>query len=287
MKRASAHRLLGPTYRAPAIALMAAVAMASYNNLSVTAALPDIGNDLGRVALLPWVVTVELLSAAIAVLAVGPYIDGAGARRAFRLTVVWFTVASAMCTVAPTMELLVAARVLQGLAAGALIGTALTCIGLVFDDEARPWAYALMSSVWGIMGIGGPAVAAALVSTLGWRAVFAVNLPVAMMAAAVGWRRLPTEARAAAESLDRRGLAILSALTVALLLATSDLHGRAPCWWREACCWPSCTSAMPAAARVRSCGWRTSPRDDGVTSTSSPSWRCRAARARPSTCRCT
>ena len=223
VKRASAHRLLGPTYRAPAIALMAAVAMASYNNLSVTAALPDIGNDLGRVALLPWVVTVELLSAAIAVLAVGPYIDGAGARRAFRLTVVWFTVASAMCTVAPTMELLVAARVLQGLAAGALIGTALTCIGLVFDDEARPWAYALMSSVWGIMGIGGPAVAAALVSTLGWRAVFAVNLPVAMMAAAVGWRRLPTEARAAAESLDRRGLAILSALTVALLLATSDL----------------------------------------------------------------
>ena len=223
VKRASAHRLLGPTYRAPAIALMAAVAMASYNNLSVTAALPDIGNDLGRVALLPWVVTVELLSAAIAVLAVGPYIDGAGARRAFRRTVVWFTVASAMCTVAPTMELLVAARVLQGLAAGALIGTALTCIGLVFDDEARPWAYALMSSVWGIMGIGGPAVAAALVSTLGWRAVFAVNLPVAMMAAAVGWRRLPTEARAAAESLDRRGLAILSALTVALLLATSDL----------------------------------------------------------------
>ena len=69
---------------------MSAVAMASYNNLSVTAALPDIGDDLGRVALLPWVVTVELVAAAIAVLAVGPYIDGAGARRAFRITVVAF-----------------------------------------------------------------------------------------------------------------------------------------------------------------------------------------------------
>ena len=223
VKRASGPSLLGPKYRAPALALMSAVAMASYNNLSVTAALPDIGDDLGRVALLPWVVTVELLSAAIAVLAVGPFIDGAGARRAFRLTVVAFLATSAMCVVAPSMELLVAARVLQGLGSGALIGTALTCIGLVFEESVRPWAYALMSSVWGIMGIGGPALAAVLVSTLGWRAVFAINLPVAVAAAAVGWRRLPVEARAAAEPVDRRGLLILSALTVALLLATSDL----------------------------------------------------------------
>ena len=203
---------------------MAAIAMASYNNLSVTAALPDIGDDLGRVTLLPWVVTVELLSAAIAVLAVGPFIDGAGARRAFRLTVMAFMATSAMCVVAPTMELLVAARVLQGLGSGALIGTALTCIGLVFDETVRPWAYALMSSVWGIMGIGGPAVAAVLVSTLGWRAVFAVNLPVAVAAAAVGWRRLPVEARAAAEPIDGRGILVLSALTVSLLLATADLN---------------------------------------------------------------
>lgn len=224
MKRSEAPSILGPKYRAPALALISAIAMASYNNLSVTAALPDIGDDLGRVTLLPWVVTVELLSAAIAVLAVGPYIDGAGARRAFRFTVVGFFVTSTLCVIAPTMELLVVARVAQGLGSGALIGTSLTCIGLVFEDAVRPWAYALMSSVWGIMGIGGPALAAVLVSTLGWRAVFAVNLPVAVMAAAVGWRRLPVEARAVAEPLDRRGLAILSALTVALLLATADVN---------------------------------------------------------------
>ena len=222
--RSEAPSLLGPKYRAPALALMSAIAMASYNNLSVTAALPDIGDDLGKVALLPWVVTVELLSAAIAVLAVGPYIDGAGARRAFRLTVVAFFITSAMCVIAPTMELLVAARVAQGLGGGALIGTSLTCIGLVFEESVRPWAYALMSSVWGIMGIGGPALAAVLVSTLGWRAVFALNLPVAVAAAAVGWGRLPAAAGATAEPLDRRGLLILSGLTVTLLLATADLN---------------------------------------------------------------
>ena len=215
--------LLGPKYRAVALSLMAAVAMASYNNLSVTAALPDIGDDLGRVTLLPWVVTVELVAAAIAVLAIGPFIDGAGARRAFRFTVVAFVVTSAICAAVPTMELLVAARVLQGLATGALIGTAITCIGLVFENAVRPWAYALMSSVWGLMGMGGPAVAAVLVSTLGWRAVFAVNLPIAAAAGAVGWSRLPADAQSAAAPHDRRGLLILSALTAVLLLATSDL----------------------------------------------------------------
>ncbi len=116
---------------------MAAVAMASYNNLSATAALPDIGDDLGRVELLPWVVTVELVAAAVSVLAVGPFIDGAGARRAFRLTVTAFLVTSTLCTVAPTMELLITARVLQGLATGGLIGTALTCIGLAFEEHLR------------------------------------------------------------------------------------------------------------------------------------------------------
>ncbi len=222
--RGAASGLFGPKHRAVAFSLMAAVAMASYNNLSVTAALPDIGDDLGSVALLPWVVTVELVAGAVAVLAIGPFIDGAGARRAFRLTVVAFLATSTMCAVAPTMELLVAARVLQGLSTGGLIGTAITCIGLVFDDAARPWAYALMSSVWGIMGIGGPAVAATLVSTFGWRAVFSVNLPVAAVAASVAWSRLPSEPQAAAEPLDRRGLLILSALTVALLLLSSSLQ---------------------------------------------------------------
>ncbi len=221
MTRFAASGLLGPKYRAATLSLMVLMAVASYNNLSVTAALPAIGDDLGQVALLPWVVTAELVAAAIAVLAVGPFIDGAGARRAFRMTVVAALATSAMCAVAPTMELLVAGRLLQGLAMGAVIGTTLTAIGLVFDEAARPWAFALMSSVWGIMGIGSPVVAAALVSTLGWRAVFALNLPVGLIAAAVGWSRMPSQAQAAAEQMDRRGLLILTAFTSALLVATS------------------------------------------------------------------
>ena len=219
-----ARGLLAPENRAVSLAVAASVALAFYNATSVTAALPDIGADLGRVALTQWVITVELLTAAIAVLAIGPFIDGSGVRRAYRLAIVGFAVASALCAAAPTMEVLVGARLLQGFATGSLIGTAMTCIGLAYDGALRPRAYALVASVWGVMGVGGPAVAAVLVSTLGWRAVFAVNLPVAAAAAAAGWNRVPAQAMARAEPLDRRGLALMGAISVALLLATSSLQ---------------------------------------------------------------
>ena len=208
------------------IALIGSIGLASYNNIAVTAALPDVGEDLGRVALLPWVITVELLSGAIAVLVVGPIIDGTGARRAFRFTIVGFGVSSFFCAIAPTMELLVAARLLQGFGSGALIGTAITSVGLAFDDRLRPRVFAAVSSVWGLMGISGPAVAASLVSVFDWRAVFWVNLPVTLVAAALGWSKLPSKAMARSESLDRRGLFLMSAVTVALLLSASYAE-----WW--------------------------------------------------------
>ena len=219
-----ARGLLAPENRAVSLAVMASMALAFYNATSVTAALPEIGADLGRVALTQWVITVELLAAAIAVLAIGPFIDGAGVRRAYRLAIVGFAAASALCAAAPTMEVLVGARLVQGFATGSLIGAAMTCIGLAYDPALRPRAYALVASVWGVMGVSGPAVAAALVSTLGWRSVFAVNLPVAAAAAAAAWNRVPAEAQARAEPLDRRGLALMGAISVALLLATSSLQ---------------------------------------------------------------
>lgn len=219
-----ARGLLAPENRAVSLAVAASMALAFYNAISVPAALPEIGADLGRVALTQWVITVELLAAAIAVLAIGPFIDGAGVRRAYRLAIVGFAASSSLCAAAPTMEVLVGARMLQGAFTGSLIGAGVTCIGLAYDSALRPRAYALVASVWGVMGVSGPALAAVLVSTLGWRSVFAVNLPVAAAAAAAGWNRVPAQAMAEAEPLDRRGLALVGAISVALLLATSSLQ---------------------------------------------------------------
>ena len=133
------------------------VAIAAFDGLAVASALPSIADDLGRIALLPWVLTGYLATSAIAVIVAGPVIDAIGVRRTFRITGTWFLGASALAALAPTMETLIAARVLQGLGGGLVIAVALAAVGLAYPHELRPKAFAANSIVWGVMGFGGPA----------------------------------------------------------------------------------------------------------------------------------
>ena len=215
-------RLLSGPHRPLTISLIAAIALVSYNNLSVSAALPAIGDDLGNVSLVPWVITAELLAAAIAVLGIGPIVDSQGVRRVFRTAMIAFMGFSLLCAVSPLMLTLVIARVGQGVAAGGVIGSTISSIGLAYDEALRPRAYATVSAVWGIMGIGGPAVAAVLISTFGWRSIFSVSVPVGLIASAIGWNHLPGR-RANTEDVafDRKGLLIVAFVTIGLLMATS------------------------------------------------------------------
>lgn len=219
--------LLDQRYRPVTVSLLSSISLVAYNNLSVTAALPDIGNDLGSVDLLPWVVTVELLAAAIAVLAIGPVVDGFGVRSVYRISMVAFIASSVLCASSPDMVVLIAARVGQGLAAGGVIGTSLTSIGLSFDGPVRPKIYAAISAVWGVMGIAGPAIAAALISLLGWRWIFLVIVPIGLGGMLVGWNRLPGRREAAGSGTERRpgfdrfGLALVTVITVCLLVGAS------------------------------------------------------------------
>ncbi len=201
---------------------MATVAVISYNNLSVSAALPDIGDELGDVHLLPWTITAELLAASVAVLLAGPVIDGLGVRRTFRVSAVAFAATSAMCAAAPGLPALIAARSLQGLTAGVVIAVGVAATGLAFPDRLRPRAYAANSAVWGIMGVAGPAVAAAVLTVSSWRAVFAVNLPVVAVATAAGWSALPDRRSGARrERFDPTGAVLVTVFTLAALAAAS------------------------------------------------------------------
>ncbi|MEQ8841004.1 MAG: MFS transporter [Acidimicrobiales bacterium] len=216
------NRLLGEGRRPVVVAVMSLIAIASYNNLSATAALPDIGDDLGDIGLLPFVITLELLTSAVAVLAAGAVVDSLGARRVYRVATVGFVVMSLTVAAAPTMPLLLAARAVQGIFAGALMTVGVASIGLAIPARLRPKAFAFTSSVWGVMGVAGPAIAAIFVATVGWRAIFVVNVPVTVIAAALGWHRIPDRQDGApAHRVDRVGLALVAAITTAALaLAT-------------------------------------------------------------------
>ncbi|MEZ5245562.1 MAG: MFS transporter [Acidimicrobiales bacterium] len=215
-------RLMADGRRPTIVALMSVIAIASYNNLSAAAALPDIGDDLGDIGLLPFVITIELLTSAVAVLAAGPIVDSLGARRVFRVASTGFIVTSLTVAAAPTMPLLLVARGVQGVFAGAIMTVAVASIGLAIPQNLRPKAFALTSAVWGVMGVAGPAIAALFVATVGWRAIFLVNVPVTVLAVVIGWDRIPDRPEGAAhQAVDRVGLGFVAVITTsALALAT-------------------------------------------------------------------
>lgn len=219
--------LLGPENRALTLATMTTVAVAAYNNLSVSAALPAIGDDLGNVDLLPWVVTIELITSAIAVLAIGPVVDAIGTRVVFRSSLLAFAVTCVFCAFAPNIESLIVARGLQGLTTGIIIANVMTAMGLGVPEALRPRSYAMNSSVWGIMGVAGPGVAAILLTFADWPWLFLINLPVAVVAGIVGWNAFPGPTEDSTSAVpDRRGLAIVATFTLLSLFALSSFA-----WW--------------------------------------------------------
>jgi MFS family permease len=217
--------LLSPTYRLVTIAILLIVSLAAFDALSVYAALPAIGGDLGHVSLLPWVMTSFLLASAIAILASGPLIDGLGARATFRGAILVFFVSSAVCAVSPGMWALLVARFAQGMGGGMSVAVGLASIALTYPERLHARGFAAESLVWSLVGFGGPPIVALLVATIGWRGVFLVNLPLAAIAGVFGWNRVPTLPDGADRhvALDRRGIAIVAVFTSALLVGLSHL----------------------------------------------------------------
>ena len=218
--------LWGPRHRPVMTGLVSIIAIASYNNLAATAVLPDIGDDLGRINLLPWVITIELLTSAVAVLAAGPIVDSAGVRKTFRIAGIGFMITSIIVAAAPTMPTLIAARAAQGIFAGGVMTVATAGIGVAIPSVLRPRAFASISTVWGVMGVAGPAIAALLVAVSSWRAIFVVNIPVTVVALWVGWNELPDRQSAegtgasGSKRIDGVGVVLVAIITAAALSLT-------------------------------------------------------------------
>ena len=206
------------------IAMVVVQGLAAFDGMAVIAALPSIAADLGDVSLLPWVSTAYLGTSAVAVLIGGPIIDAIGVRRTFRITGLWFLMASAGAAVAPSMPLLVAVRVVHGFGGGLVMAVVLATVGIAYPASLRRRAFAAVSMVWGVMSFGGPALAGLLLAVGGWRFVFAVQLPLTTLALAVGWSTLPgTRRRPTAISTDWVGVALISSVVVLLLAAVGQI----------------------------------------------------------------
>ncbi|MBV9309956.1 MAG: MFS transporter [Solirubrobacterales bacterium] len=184
----------------------------------VNVALPSIARDLGgRVNGLQWVVDAYTIVFAGLLLPAGSAGDRLGSRRVFLAGLAVFTLASAGCAVAPSLPVLIAARVLQGAAAATLVPSSLSLLRASYaDTRARARAVGIWGAVAGVGAASGPILGGALVAAASWRAVFLVNLPVAAIALTLGFRYLVCGRERQDGGLDPAGQ-LLGILTLTLL----------------------------------------------------------------------
>ncbi|AWB94040.1 MFS transporter [Aeromicrobium chenweiae] len=190
--------------------------MAFLDGSIVGLALPAMRSDLDAGAAgVQWIVNAYTLTLAALILIGGSLGDRLGRRAVFVTGVVWFAAASVVCAAAPTIEVLVAARGLQGVGAALLTPGSLAIISATFAPEDRGPAIGLWSGLSGVTTAIGPFVGGWLVDTTGWRGIFWINVP---LAAAVVWiavRHVP-ETTGQQERLDYTGAGLTAAGLAAL-----------------------------------------------------------------------
>ncbi|BDM73695.1 hypothetical protein HEK616_71820 [Streptomyces nigrescens] len=192
--------------------------MAMLDSTVVNVALPRIGQDLhADLAVLQWTVTAYLLTLSALILLGGALGDRYGRRRIFVIGVIWFATASLLCGLAPQAGVLIAARALQGVGGALLTPGSLALIQAVFRPDDRARAVGAWSGLGGVAAAIGPFVGGWLVDGPGWRWVFFVNVPLALVCVPVALRHVPeTRERDAAA---RRGFDVAGAVLGALALA--------------------------------------------------------------------
>jgi EmrB/QacA subfamily drug resistance transporter len=183
----------------------------------VNVALPTIADELGGgLAGQQWVANAYLLTLSALILVSGSLSDLYGERRVFTLGVAGFGVTSLLCALAPSVELLVVARALQGVSGALLTPASLAIIVAVFPVSERGAAIGSWTAWGGIGYLIGPLVGGQIVDSVSWRWVFALNVPLVLITLALSSRYVP-QARQLPK--DRPKLDVIGALLAALGLA--------------------------------------------------------------------
>ena len=232
--------------------------LASLNLTVVGTALPRIIAELEGFHLYAWAFTSFSLASTVTLPIYGRLSDIYGRRAILLFGIVLFSLSSVLSGFAQNMPQLIASRVVQGIGGGALMGMAWAAIGDIFSPRERGRYQGFNGAVFGISSVVGPIVGGLITDTLGWRWVFFVNVPVAVVAFAVIRRYLPQGETQRGHRLDLLGSLLLVLGLVPLLLALTWGGVERP--WTSA---PILGLLLFSAAMIALFGWR-------QTRTSSP-----------------
>jgi len=211
---------LPPHPRWTLAATILASSLAFIDGSVVNVALPAIDRSLDADAAgLQWTVNAYLLPLSALLLLGGAAGDQMGQRRMLIAGIMMFLAASLACAVAPTIEVLLAARAFQGVGAAMLMPNSLGILGNSFRGEAKGRAIGTWAAVGAIASAVGPPLGGWLIEVAGWRAIFYLNLPVGAAAILIAWRYVAND-KGSGKPLDWAGAALV---TVGLGLLTWSL----------------------------------------------------------------
>jgi EmrB/QacA subfamily drug resistance transporter len=211
--------------------------LASFMNLIdvtiVNVALPSLQANLGATPNeIEWVIAAYVLAFALGLLPFGRLGDVVGRTRMFLIGVTLFTIASAACGLAPSIDWLIAARVFQGLAGAIMTPQVLAIAQVTFPPEEKGQAFSLFGLSAGLAAVAGPIVGGLLIGAnfagLDWRPIFLVNVPFGILAAVAGWFLIPRTPGHPDLKNDYVGIGLFGLASVALVFPL--VEGRAYGW---------------------------------------------------------
>jgi EmrB/QacA subfamily drug resistance transporter len=210
--------------RLATLGMMLGIFLAGIDGTIVSTAMPTVVSSLGGLELYSWVFAIYMLFAAITMPLFGRLADIYGRKRLFYVGIGMFVIGSALAGAAQSMPQLIAFRALQGIGAGAMFSIPYTVLGVIYPPRQRGKAIGYGSAVWGVSSVIGPLLGYLIVSTLSWRWVFYISVPVGVAAVLVTARSLEETTGETEQHVDFAGAATLSICVGSFLIALETFN---------------------------------------------------------------
>ena len=220
-----------PARRALSLGLLLGVLLIAFESLAVATALPQVARDLNGLKLYGWPLSAFFMGFMVGTVGLGALADRDGPARPVLLALLLFGAGLSVAGLAPSMTVLIAGRVLQGLGGGGVIAAAYLVINTAYPDAMRARMLALISSAWVLPALVGPALASYVTGRWSWRGVFVGLLPLVLLAAGLLLPQLG-KLRGAGTPLNRArlGAVVWAACGVTLGLSGITELGQGKVW---------------------------------------------------------
>ncbi|OPA86340.1 MFS transporter [Pseudomonas fluorescens] len=214
---------------ARSLALSGGIALYATNTYIATTILPSVVAEIGGLALYAWSTTLYVVASILGSALTSRLLQRTSPRQAYAVGTLIFMVGVLICAVAPSMPVMLVGRSIQGLGGGMLLALCYSMIQLVFEERLWPRAMALVSGMWGVATLVGPAVGGVFAEMDAWRFAFGSMVPVSLAYIVLTSRALPPRDTTTAAT-TRLPVAQLVLLAAAVLAVCAGSVSSLPSW---------------------------------------------------------